>query len=110
MSKDNDTHQHDAEKITPFLAPENMEYVICPECYGKMAKDALVCPHCGGTLSDGVPHDDAPKNKMIHYVWMALIGLGAIVIIAGLLIGFAGPSMIIGGILLLAASLTKRFA
>ena len=101
---DNETDQT-TEKETPFLAPENMEFVHCPECYGEMAADTPVCPHCGMA-----PHaDEQQKNKIVHIIWVLLIGLGATTILAGFIFDFTGPGMIAGGFLLLAASLIKRF-
>ena len=105
-------NENKPEKEVPFLAPENIEYVICPECYGEMAMDAPVCPHCGAAHNADMHDDDAdtkPKNKIVHIIWILLIGLGASVILAGLAFDFTGPGMIAGGFLLLAASLIKRF-
>jgi len=101
---DNETDQT-TEKEIPFLAPENMEFVHCPECYGEVAADALVCPHCDMASQA----DEQPKNKAVHALWILLIGLGATAIVAGFILDFTGPGMIIGGFLLLAASLIKRF-
>ena len=103
MSKNE--NENESEKAIPFLAPENMAFVHCPECYGEMAADAIVCPHCGAT-PDG---DVKQKSKTAYYLVVLLIGLGAAVILAGLFLDFAGPAMIVGGVLLLAASLIKRF-
>ncbi len=98
-------NDNDIEHETPFLAPESMEFVHCPECYGEIAKHSPTCPHCGAVANS----DGKPKNQTIYILWVFLIGLGAVTILAGLLLDFAGPGMIIGGFLLLAASLIKRF-
>ena len=95
----------ETETELPFLAPENIEFVHCPECYGEMPSDASVCPHCGAAAHA----DEQEKNKLVYILWIILIGLGAAIILAGLLFDFTGQGMIIGGFLLLAASLIKRF-
>ena len=105
MSKNEDeTKQED-----PFLARESMDYVHCPECYGEMMVDAPVCPHCGATHSDTTDTNTKQQNKPIYYLMLFLIGSGAAIILAGLFFDFVGVGMIIGGVLLLAASLIKRF-
>ena len=105
-------NESESEKEIPFLAPENVKYVHCPECYGEMPADALVCPHCGAAHNADMHGDDAdtkPKNKIVHIIWIVLIGLGAVAILGGFLLEFTGPGMIVGGFLLLTASLIKRF-
>lgn len=101
-------NEREVEKEVPFLAPENMAFVHCPECYGEMPADAPACPHCGMA-----PHEDSDsqqKKSPFYTLTMILIGLGAAVIFAGLSFNFAGPGMLIGGVLLLIASFTKRHA
>ena len=110
-------NENESENETPFkegtfLAPESVKYVLCPECYGEMPRQTAVCPHCGAAHNADKHSDDAdtkPKNKIVHIIWIVLIGLGAAAILGGFLIDFTGQGMIVGGFLLLAASLIRRF-
>lgn len=94
-------NKNESEKEARFLAPESVEYVLCPECYGEMEAEAVVCPHCNANVKS--------KNKIPYILMLFFGGFGAIVILTGVIFEFPGPAMIVGGFLLLAASLVKRF-
>ena len=75
--------------------------VKCSQCYGDVDSRATVCPHCNASMKS--------KNPVVFGLATLLGGFGLVVIFAGILLGFWLMGFIVGSLLLLAATVVKRF-